>query len=143
MYVVLHPDGTLTEHPDPATSAAVRDAVGPFDLFPIQAHLYGYVNDDGLRHQDRYALNITGGAVVAALGAYPHVFAGPIVVTAWNPSGSGPEIRDLTYQQAAMVRRTHAAVTQVLSGGTVEAPAKWRDAVRLYADTVRNVVEET
>lgn len=142
MYIVINPDHTLVTHSEHVDAQVIRRIVGEpgFDMFPLDRPptMYAFVNDEGLFDRQAHPLNVTGGAVCATLNGRPNILAGKVVITGWNSHANGPEITDLTVDQAALVEQIHTNVLRALDGdelGYVGAE-DWSDRVRSYAEHV-------
>jgi hypothetical protein len=125
-YIVIDTAGKLHERHAPGYAVALRDVgpegwarvrLGPTQTAfgPVESRVAAYVNDCGLiiPHYDR---NVVGACVILALGAPWQPYAGPVVLTGWEPDSEDTEIRALTDEQTAAVARIHADVRAVLDG---------------------------
>jgi hypothetical protein len=151
-YVVIDEDGQLRQRTAPNYNVALRD-VGPEGWDRVRLHnvaaLFGpeqidmaaFLNDCGLVMPDRYGRNVVGTCVLASFGAGVQPYAGPIVLTGWDPSpdGDDAEIESLTEMQVDAIRVVHADVRRVLGldPGSPAAPARWQAAMREVADVAR------
>ncbi len=136
MFIILNPDGTLIRQDLPAVAVAVRAAVGGyFDIVRMRGatdDLCAFVNDEG--HNLGLDRNPVGACVVVSLGASPHVYAGPVVVTGWNAHANGSEITDLSEDQVTLVETMHRVVTAALEVRLRAGSLAW---LHDYAEHVR------
>ncbi|WP_304452840.1 hypothetical protein [Nocardiopsis sp. YSL2] len=143
-YIVIAADGTLTAHD---RDLDLRSEVGPEG--PARVRLAtsvlaaGWTNDDG--HAQGYPRNTVGSCVLLALGAVGLPYAGPVVLTGWDPIR---EIRSLT--DRGLIERTHRDVLVAL--GKAERPdgppptprtLAWESDVREYAGWVKDAPAPT
>lgn len=143
MFIVIDPDGTLSRRDGHANADAIREVVGEpgfaiVRIYSEQQDLCAFVNDEGFRL--RPARNPVGACVVASLGASANVYAGPIVITGWDKHANGPEIRDLSAEQADLIERLHDFTRQALDGADVRfvGAENWSGDMRDYAEFVTN-----
>ena len=85
-YALIDEDGHLTLNTTSHYTKAL-DCVGPegWNTIRLTATLAAFVNDCGLILTDRYRRNPIGGTLLIALGAQTIPYAGPIVITGWDP----------------------------------------------------------
>lgn len=74
----------------------------------------GWVNGDG--HRLGLPRNIVGGLVLTGMGAAIMPYAGPIVLTGWNPHGMPNEVCGLDDLQADVIREIHDDARRALAG---------------------------
>lgn len=88
-YTVIATDGELTHREVNLDWAAV---IGPEGKARVSMRpdltIAAYVNDCGHFFPERYPRNIVGSCVLAALGARPAPYAGPIVFVGWNAANT-------------------------------------------------------
>lgn len=141
MYLLIHPDGTLTERHGLPTGERLRDDLGeprgkdrvPLGWAPDAA---GWVNGDGHYHPDKHPRNVVGSAVLASLGATPYPYAGTVAITGWHPQF---EITELSWGAANVIRRVYHDVLAALSYGvdfTGTDRDQWARWARGYAGHV-------
>lgn len=142
-YALIDNDGEL--HVKDGGWLDIRAEVGPegpvsVRIAPIltPAMFRGWVNDVGLFFPDRYPRNIVGSLVLMMLGAAEQPYAGPVVITGWDPP-PGAEMVDLTDDQVQGIRGVHQDVRAALAGDTEET----FDAIREVADWVRTTPAPT
>ncbi|MEV0616105.1 hypothetical protein AB0I81_22520 [Nonomuraea sp. NPDC050404] len=73
----------------------------------------GWINDDS--HPLGLPRNPIGGLVLTGLGANVIPYAGPIVITGWNPHGP-TEVCDLTEAQIATIADCHTDARAAMNG---------------------------
>lgn len=147
-YLVIDTDGVLHERDEHPTAAVVEREVGPegWDTVPLRQHpnLYGWVNDCGHLSPQRYPRNVVGSCVLACFGGSQQPYAGPVVVTGWDPQSAGPEIRPLAPDLARAVRNVHRDVSAALAGqDPAHLPPGWAETVRRFAEHVRTAPAPT
>ncbi|MFJ4551024.1 hypothetical protein ACIP4X_17655 [Streptomyces sp. NPDC088817] len=136
-YAVITVDGELTQHDGeldwPAVIGVERKARVPLRL-GIAAS--GWVNSVGLLYPAKYPRNVIGSCVLIALGARVQPYAGPVVLTGWNPR-SLPEICSLP-KPVDFLDTVHGDVVKALAGQTPrELSPSWAEQMREIADHVR------
>lgn len=136
-YALIDNDGEL--HIKNADWSTIRTEVGPegpaqVRIAPIltPAQFRGWVNDCGHLFPDRYPRNIVGSLVLMMLGAAEQPYAGPVVLTGWDPP-PGIEMCDLTDHQIQGLRGVYQDVRAALAGESGEG----FDAIREVAEWVR------
>jgi hypothetical protein len=100
--------------------------------------LAGWVNDCGLLDQATYPRNVVGSVLLHSLGAAHQPYAGPVVITGWDPPPGG-EVQPLGALAEISVTELHANVRRALglNEGDATMPPEWVDAARELADMVR------
>lgn len=120
MYAVISaPSGDLTLYETAVNRDAISRAVGGyFDLVRLrqQPAMFGYVNADGLVMAPPLARNPIGAGVLVCLGATMSPYAGPVVITGWDPDGQPTELADLSHIGRTTVELAHAEVVNVRNG---------------------------
>ncbi|WP_435600805.1 hypothetical protein [Streptomyces sp. C10-9-1] len=102
-----------------------------------------WVNDVGLRYPARYPRNVVGSCLLVAMGAALQPYAGPIVLTGWDPHGTPTEICDLRMPEEA-IRRLHDRVRAALDHRPVPlADRHFAQAMRTAARHVRSAPTPT
>lgn len=161
-YLVIDEDGQLRQRTAPNYNVALRD-VGPEGWDRVRLHnaaalagpeqmdVAAFLNDCGLVMPDSYSRNVVGTCVLASLGAGIQPYAGPIVLTGWDPlpAGEDPEIESLTERQIEAIRLVHhdvqlalglASGTPGLASGSpnpTTAHRRWRAAMLEVAEVAR------
>ncbi|MGR6922640.1 hypothetical protein ACU635_51015 [[Actinomadura] parvosata] len=97
----------------------------------------GFVNDDG--HRIGLPRNLVGGLVLTGLGAGVMPYAGPIVITGWDPHGMPIEVCDLTNPQITTIADCHTDARAALAG----EPGPLYDAGRRLAEQMRTAPTPT
>lgn len=139
-YAVITTDGTLTHRTRGGDAVdTVWAEAGPEGPVLVRldeaSAMAGWVNDVGLTRPETYPRNVVGSCVLAALGAGAQPYAGPVVVTGWDPHGMPTEICSLP--EFELVTRLHGRVHAALRGDPDEITTEWGHALRTYADWVR------
>jgi hypothetical protein len=150
--MVIDEDGQLRQRTAPRYDVALRD-VGPEGWDRVRLHtaaalvgpenvvLAAFLNDCGLVMPEKYGRNVVGTCVLASFSAGIQPYAGPIVLTGWDPFpyGDDVEIRSLTDDLIAAIRLVHGDVRRVLGldPGSPSAPPQWQEAIRDVAEVVR------
>ncbi len=140
MYIVIGTDGVLTRHDATPTADLVEAAVGPegWDTVWLRpAGLRAWVNDLGLKLPETYPRNVVGSCMLASLGAGQQPYAGPVVITGWNPLSTGPEIQALTTEQITLLGLLHDDVERALAGHRTVGTEAWAAGIREFAERVR------
>jgi len=152
-YLVVDEDGQLWQRSAASYDVALRD-VGPEGWDRVRLHntaalcgpgrdVAAFLNDCGLVLPARYGRNVVGTCLLTSLGAGVQPYAGPIVLTGWNPLPDGDaEVEGLTEQQVGVIRRVHGEIRVVLGlapGTPNPSPAhqRWRAAMRETAEIAR------
>jgi hypothetical protein len=120
-YALIDNEGELSV--GDGTYEQVRAEVGPegwdyvrlpeTDGYPMWS---GWVNGDG--HRLGLPRNILGGLVLTGMGATVMPYAGPVVLTGWNPHGVPNEACGLDGLQTAVIRDIHNDARRALAGET-------------------------
>jgi len=154
-YLVVDPDGQLRQRTAPRYDVALRE-VGPegWARVPMHAaagpenvHVAGFVNDCGFLFPDRYLRNVVGTCLLVSVGGNVQPYAGPVVLTGWDPEpySADPEVRSLSEDQVAALRRTHRDIRIVLGLDTGEpsghAVPHWRAAITKVAALAQDAPE--
>ncbi|MEV8635191.1 hypothetical protein AB0395_26390 [Streptosporangium sp. NPDC051023] len=124
-YALITTDGEL--HVKDANWPGIRAEVGPEGpagvalppVMPIAAPWFrGWVNDVGHTRPEVYPRNVIGSLVLIGLGAATWPYAGPVVITGWdpNPYTDGPETRGLDDVQAEVIDAIHQDAADALAG---------------------------
>lgn len=118
-YVLIDNDGDL--HVKDGTYQQARAEVGPpgWDCVRLPSNeghpdWAAFVNDDG--HRLGLPRNIVGGLVLTGMGAAIMPYAGPVVLTGWNPHGMPNEVCGLDDLQADVIREIHDDARRALAG---------------------------
>ena len=144
-YAVIDVDGTL--HVRDATPSAdiIRGEVGGWERgyweqvrLPVFDNvLRGFVSETGF--PDGLARNVVGSLLLMALGAPAQPYAGPVVITGWDPRGEDgkPKIGDVPVMP--YLSRLHQCVTHTLAGDDTcpNCTDGWRAGVLDTANMVR------
>lgn len=141
-YAVIATDGELTHHDGHLDWDTV---IGPEGKSRVSMRpdltIAAYVNDCGHFFPERYPRNIVGSCVLAALGARPAPYAGPIVFVGWNASNTPRgliEIEPLVKARADGLADIHVDVRRALSGDTPrEMSPSWGEQMREIAEHAR------
>ncbi|TQN30579.1 hypothetical protein FHX37_0461 [Haloactinospora alba] len=139
-YAVITTDGTLAHRTRGGDAVdTVWTEVGPEGPDRVRLDedygIAGWVNDVGLTRPETYPRNVVASCVLAALGAAAQPYAGPVVVTGWDPNGMPTEICSLP--EPDLVTRLHGRVHAALRGDPDASDTEWGHALRTYADWVR------
>lgn len=120
-YALIGNDGEL--HVKDGSYQEARAEVGPEGWAQVRlarTHGYaawsGWVNDVGHQLPDRCPRNIIGGLVLTGMGAATKPYAGPVVLTGWNPHGMPNEVCGLDDLQADVIREIHDDARRALAG---------------------------
>ncbi|WP_426568164.1 hypothetical protein [Streptomyces canus] len=139
-YAIISPDGDLSRHDG---ELDWRTAIGPEGKARVHLPdlaITGWVNDVGLLYPKRYPRNIVGSCLLAALGARPQPYAGPVVLTGWNPGNTALgllEIEPLP-QPVEHLDFVHGAVQKALTGQTPrDFSPSWAESMREIAEHAR------
>ncbi|WP_431976142.1 hypothetical protein [Micromonospora haikouensis] len=136
-WLVVGVDGTLTHHTTTPTSSMVREAVGDgTDRVGLPLGLAGWVDGDG--HPKRLSINVVGSVLLMALGAGHMPYAGPVVITGWDPDR---EVVPLPSGADIYVRAVHHRVQAALAGAVDDDG--FADAVRETAEELRRAQRPT
>jgi hypothetical protein len=114
-YALIDEDGILHENATTDYTLALGH-VGPegWGTVHLGGGLAGFVNDCGLVLPDAYRRNPVGGLTLIMLGAQKIPYAGPIVITGWDPRATyrdESEVIGLTPLQTLLVRTIHGIVS--------------------------------
>jgi len=117
-FMKIYEDGFLAEI-EKADYMSTLAEVGPegWNRIQLTSSLSAFVNDCSLLLPDRYKRNPIGGLTIIALGARLIPYAGPIVITGWDPSATNrdePEIIGLTPLQVAMIRAANEMIDEII-----------------------------
>ena len=74
----------------------------------------GWVNDDS--HPLGLPRNLVGGLVLTGLGAGVMPYAGPVIITGWDPHGIPIEVCDLTDAQITTILDCHTDARAAMAG---------------------------
>jgi hypothetical protein len=142
-YIVIDSDGQLHHHTARVTAEAIRAEMPSqhFDLVRLrrEPNLFGFVDDSG--HLIGLPRNPAGSCVLVALGASPHAYCGPVVITGWSEPDESSELRDLDPDQRYRVTQLHSSVDRVLAGDVDVLDDRWvldSPQILAYADWVRD-----
>lgn len=126
-YVVISEQGTLYRRDKMPTGKLIEAEVGPEGWADVRLaraqSARAFVNDCGHLLPEKYHRNHVGAVLIMYLGAAPTPYAGPVVITGWDPRPSqSSELRPLDRLQLATIEDLHARITQVLEtqGGQQE-----------------------
>lgn len=127
----------------------INDEVGPEGHARVPTgihHISGWVNDCGLLAPERYPRNVVGSIALQLIGAGPQPYAGPVVLTGWDPGATAYgdiEVRSLTRATAEMVTALVADIRSALGLDTGRRAqldrrewAAWCDRVRTLAGRI-------
>lgn len=139
-YAIVAADGELTHHDG---ELDWRKVIGPEGKVRVNLPglaVAGWVNDVGLVSPDRYPRNVVGSCVLAALGAPIQPYAGPVVVTGWNPDNTWRGLIEICSlpEPVTTLDTVHGDVLKALAGQTPrELSPSWAEQIREIADHVR------
>ena len=131
-YVVVTPDGDIHLRDEPGDALTlINRAVGEpgFDIVRLSREVLAgaFVNDCG--HLNGLPRNVMGSLILVGLGATALPYAGPVVITGWDPTpGDTSEVRDLTDEQVTALADVHVDLRRCmgLAGGEpTPATARW------------------
>lgn len=149
-YLLIDTDGvgSFGIQPDPGYTTSWLDGlVGPegwnrVGLYP-QWRMAGFVNDCGLLAPEKYPRNVVGSVLLCTFGAGQQPYAGPVVITGWNPSATARgdleigSLHDLQVQELTNcltdVRRVLGLETGPLSG---RFGPRWAGEARRFAQDI-------
>ncbi|MEV4093838.1 hypothetical protein [Streptosporangium saharense] len=150
-YALITTDGDL--HIKDAAWPTIRAEVGPEG--PARVHISpivtpelfcGWVNDCGLSLPDRYPRNLVGSLMLMALGAAEQPYAGPVVLTGWDPP-PGIEMCDLVDHQVQGLLGIYRDIHAALAGQTgqvaddIRAAIEWIRTCPVPALTIHSFLE--
>lgn len=144
-YLLVDVDGVASFGSQPYEE--IRNLAGPEG--PVRVSLTGYVagwvNDCGHLFPDRYPRNVVGSVLLACLGASQLPYAGPVVVTGWDPSAmwrDEVEVRSLSELQILALTWLSSDIRKVLGlepgKPSVDAKPGWVQDVTGFAEHVRS-----
>lgn len=148
-YLLVDVDGIASfgvqANPD-ASTQWLSNLVGPEGRDRVRVHpdwpVSGWVNDCGLLMPDRYPRNVVGGVLLGTLGGPQQPYAGPVVITEWDPTATSrgePEIRTLHDSQVELLTHLVSDIRKTLGvepGMPTCTHAGWRRDVKLFAEFV-------
>ena len=143
-FIVIDNNGALHVRDTAPTSAAITREVGEpgWDMVRTAGRTCGFVNDSG--HLVGMPRNLVGSCLLASIGAHPMPYAGPVVITGWDPHD---ELVPLEPEQVAGQQRIHADIRIVLGldQGTPSglAAERWQRAMGKVAELVRDAPTPT
>lgn len=118
-YALIDNDGEL--HVKDGTYVEPRAEVGPDGWDQVRLpqtqdypELAGWVNGDG--HRMGLPRNIKGGLILTGLGAAIMPYAGPVVLTGWNPHGEPTEVCGLDDLTVSVIEEIHLDAGRALNG---------------------------
>jgi hypothetical protein len=139
-YAVIAPDGALSHHDGEPDWDALIGPEGKARVNLPGLAVAGWVNDVGLLFPEKYPRNVVGSCLLAAFDAAIQPYAGPIVLTGWNPANTALgllEIEPLP-KPAEHLDFVHGAVLKALEGQTPrDFTPSWAEQMREIADHVR------
>jgi len=145
-YAVITPSGELAHHGDRfGTEDVDWDAVIGVEgkaRVSLRSDLAatGWVNDVGLLDPSRYPRNIVGSCLLAAFGAAVQPYAGPVVVTGWNPEWTKVGLSEICNlpEPVTFLDTVHGDILKALAGQTPrDLSPSWAESMREIADHVR------
>ncbi|MFE6362911.1 hypothetical protein ACFVP3_23295 [Streptomyces sp. NPDC057806] len=138
-YSVISPEGELTHHDGHLDWNRVIGVEGKARVFLPGLAVAGWVNDIGLLDPKRFPRNIIGSCVLAALRARVQPYAGPIVLTGWNPDNTGRGLTEIeSLPKPEFLDTVHGDVVKALAGHTPrELSPSWAESMREIAEEVR------
>ncbi|MFB7596945.1 hypothetical protein [Streptomyces sp. NPDC056160] len=140
-YAVIAPDGELAHHDDSLDWDQVIGVEGKARVrLNRSLAVTGWVNDVGLRFPKRYPRNVVGSCVLAAFGADLQPYAGPVVLTGWNPDNTPLGLTEICSlpKPVDVLDTVHGEVLKALAGQTPrELSPSWAESMREVADHVR------
>lgn len=138
-YAVIADHGGLTHHEGEIDWDKVIGPEGHARVHLPELALSGFVNDCGHRFPERYPRNIVGSCVLAALGAGLLPYAGPVVITGWNPANTARGLLEIVpLPSPEYLTILHADVRRALDRHPVTSHhPKWADSIREFADFAR------
>lgn len=139
-YAIISTEGDLSHHDGRLNWDAVIGPEGKARVNLPGLAAAGWVNDVGLFYPKRYPRNVVGSCVLAAFGANVQPYAGPIVLTGWNPVNTARgllEIESLP-KPVETLDTVHGDVLKALAGQTPrEMSPSWAEQIREIADHAR------
>lgn len=139
-YAIIATDGELSHHDGALDWDSVIGPEGKARIHLPGLAVAGWANDVGLLYPKRYPRNAVGSCVLAALGARVQPYAGPIVLTGWNPANTPLgllEIEPLP-QPVETLDMVHGDVLKALAGQTPrQMSPSWGEQMREIADHSR------
>ena len=140
--LLITPGGELTRHDGNLDWASVVGPEGRCRVALVPGLDVGaYVNDVGLRHQDRYPRNEIGSCLLVALGARIQPYAGTVVLVGWNAANTlrgRSEIVSMRDCVADSITEVHGDVRRALAGDPPrELSPSWGEQMREVAEHVR------
>ncbi|MEU1596152.1 hypothetical protein ABZ468_25665 [Streptomyces sp. NPDC005708] len=145
-YAVIATDGELTHHDGDLDWDTLVGPEGSVRVRLPRLAVAGWVNDVGLRFPDRYPRNITGSCVLAALGAAIQPYAGPVVITGWNPYNTALGLLETCSlpEPVTVLDTVHGDVLKALAGQTPrDMSPSWAEQIREIAEHVRTAPAPT
>jgi hypothetical protein len=101
----------------------------------------GWVNDMGHRRPEQYPRNVFGSCVLATLGAAPLPYAGPVLITGWDPVDEITDVDAVRIENAIDTVRIALAIDPDPTG--VIHDTTWARGLRAHADAVRTAPAPT
>lgn len=148
MYVVMSEDGEMVVHRDQATIGRVREEITregektPNTVYlDPESRMAGWVNDVSLITPALFGRNVVGSCVLVTMAAGQMAYAGPLVITGYNPRSTSGAPLDLTVGQVEILTNIHTAVRSVLAGEpptSPNMPPGWAAAIVQFAEFVRD-----
>lgn len=138
-YAVIAVDGALTHHDGHPDWGTVIGPEGKVRVRLPGASVAGWVNDIGLLDPTRYPRNVVGSCVLATLGAAVQPYAGPVVLTGWNPGNTARGLIEIEpLPEPEFLDTVHGDVLKALAGQTPrDLSPSWAESMREIADHAR------
>lgn len=137
-WAVIAVDGELTHHHGELDWDTVIGPEGKDRVRLPDLAVSGWVNDVGHVLPEKYPRNVVGSCVLIALGALQQPYAGPVVLTGWNPRNTELGLSEIVpLPSPEFLTSFHRDVQAALNDQPVRHPAKWVDAIREFAEMVR------
>ncbi|MEV2277768.1 hypothetical protein AB0I72_19490 [Nocardiopsis sp. NPDC049922] len=95
-----------------------------------------WVNDRGRQLPETYPRNVFGSCLLAAMGAPRHPYAGPILITGWDPVDEIVDLIAVDRVENAIDTLRYALGIDPDPDGVIHG-SKWAKAMRQYAEKVR------
>lgn len=139
-YAIIAPGGELTHHDGELDWDSV---IGPEGWARVRLHpslaVTGFVNDVGHLFPEKYPRNVVGSCVLLALGAHAQPYAGPVVMTGWDPRNTElGRVEIVPLPNPEFLTELHRDIQAALDGRPVTGQHPlWADAIRETAEMVR------